>query len=129
MPKPRKPRVVVVQPAHSTWLREAISDDKGLADITYIAVGVLMVAALAAVAFIGTMQTIDYIRCNQTTTVTTADTHVTSVVTCRFDPLPFGQACGLIFAAFASLITSLGIYLAANKRAAANNNQPQGQRA
>jgi len=102
--------------ARSNWFREAISDEYDRVDIAYIVIGALAVAALAALAFIFTMATIDYFACQPQTTLTKGPEGLTSVVPCRFDPLPIGQAAGLIFAAFAGLIGSLAGYMAATRR-------------
>jgi hypothetical protein len=98
------------------WLREAVSDDAGLADMAYISIGALTVTAIVALVFIFSMSVIDYATCKPITTVSKGDQSVTSVIPCRYDPLPLGQAAGLIFAAFAGLIGSLAGYMAATRR-------------
>lgn len=100
------------------WLREAISDREGLADMAYIAIGLLALGALAALAFVASMSAIDYYHCINTpiTTISKGDQSTTSVIPCRYDPLPFGQAAGLIFTAFAALIGSLSAYMVATRR-------------
>jgi hypothetical protein len=103
------------------WVREAISDDQGRADMAYIAIGALTVGALGALAFIFLMAAIDYVNCQPTTTLTKGGEQMTSVVPCRFDPLPIGQAAGLIFGAFGALIGALAGYMAATRRRQADD--------
>jgi hypothetical protein len=98
------------------WFREALSDERGQADIAYASVGVLTIAAICSIAYLFAMGAIDYWNCAPTTTLTKGGEDLTSVVPCRFDPLPMGQAVGLIFAAYASLIASLAGYMAATRR-------------
>jgi hypothetical protein len=100
------------------WLREAISDDCGMADMAYIVIGSLAVSAIFALAFIFGMSAIDYHNCTPTLTISTGDTDSRHVVPCRFDPLPVGQAAGLIFGAFGALIGALAGYMAATRRQA-----------
>ena len=96
------------------WLREAISDDSGLADMAYIAIGALTVSAIATLAFVCIMAAISYFECNPEIH---ADAQgIKNVKSCIFDPLPVGQAAGLIFGAFAALIGSLAGYMAATRR-------------
>lgn len=104
-----------------TWLREAISDEQGLADMAYIAIGVLTTAACFALTFVCAMATVSYLRCQPVTTIGTGAQGVTSVVPCTFDPLPIGQAAGLIFGAFAGLIASLAGYMAATRKPASRS--------
>lgn len=107
-------------PTRPCWLREAISDSDGNADMAYLAIGALTCAAIASLAFTCYMAGFDYSHCINTpiTTISKGETSVSSVVPCRFDPLPVGQAAGLIFAAFAGLITSLAAYMMATRRGA-----------
>lgn len=96
--------------------REAISDDQDRADMAYISIGALTVAALASLIFIFTMSAIDYYNCKPVTTIAAGSEPVTSVIPCRYDPLPLGQAAGLIFGAFSALIGALAGYMAATRR-------------
>lgn len=100
------------------WIREAISDREGLADMAYISIGALTVSAICALIFIFAMSAIDYATCQPVTTVAKGDQSVTSVIPCRYDPLPLGQAAGLIFGAFGALIGALAGYMAATRRPA-----------
>ena len=91
------------------WLREAISDETGQADIAYAVIGALAGGALGALAFICAMSAIAYFRC-----IPLVKPDV--VVNCSFDPLPMGQAAALIFGAFATLIGALCGYMAATRK-------------
>ena len=99
------------------WPREAISDEQGQADMAYVAIGALTVAAIVALAFVCVMSAISYHRCQPQTVVATGQQAVTSVTSCQFDPLPVGQAAGLIFGAFGALIGALAGYMAATRKA------------
>jgi hypothetical protein len=105
------------------WLREAISDRDGLADMAYISIGALTVAAIAALVFIFAMSIIAWNACEPVANVTTdvqqqAAARTVEIKRCGFDPLPVGQAVGLIFGAFGALIGALAGYMAATRRAA-----------
>jgi len=91
------------------WLREAISDEAGQADIAYIAIFALTCGALGSLFFISAMSAVAYFRC-----VPLVKPDV--VVNCAFDPLPMGQAAGLIFGAFGALIGSLAGYMVATRK-------------
>lgn len=96
------------------WLREAISDENAQADMAYICIGGLAAAAIASLAFIFAMSVVSYIRC---THIVDVGEGIRAAVACTFDPLPVGQAAGLVFGAFAALIGALAGYMAATKRA------------
>lgn len=110
------------------WLREAVSDSDGLADMAYISIGALTVAAIAALVFIFAMSALSYSKCMPTTTVQAKDdgeaTKSVHVVPCSFDPLPVGQASGLIFGAFGALIGALAGYMAATRRSGRRADDP-----
>ena len=91
------------------WLREAVSDETGQADIAYIAIFALTCGALGSLFFISAMSAVAYFRC-----VPLVKPDV--VVNCAFDPLPMGQAAGLIFGAFGALIGSLAGYMVATRK-------------
>jgi hypothetical protein len=97
-------------------LREALTDENGQGDIAYLAIGALTCAAIASLLFIFAMSTISYSKCQPITTISKGDQSVTSVIPCNFDPLPLGQAAGLVFGAFAALIGSLAGYMAATRK-------------
>ena len=92
-----------------SWLREAVSDETGQADISYVAIGALTGAAIGSLVFVCVMAAIAYFRC-----IPLVKSDV--VVNCSFDPLPSGQAAGLIFAAFATLIGALSGYMLATRK-------------
>lgn len=108
-------------------ITEALRDEDGLGDIAFIMIGTLGVCAIITLNFICGMSAIDYAHCLSTpvTTVTKGAEGLTSVVPCRFDPLPIGQAAGLIFGAFSALIASLGGYMALVRRKPRQIVQPQ----
>lgn len=84
------------------WLREAISDEQGQADIAYISLLALMVAVGLVVLFICGMVAYDYFHCAKD---------------CRFDPLPLGQSVGLICGAFFGTgLTGLAAYMLATRK-------------
>ena len=97
----------------ANWIREAISDDRGQADMAFVAIGFLTMAAVLALGFICVTAAISYHECKPVTTIATGPQPVTSIVPCNFDPLPVGQATGLVFGGFATLIGALAGYMAA----------------
>ena len=103
------------RPQAMKWLREAISDVDGLADMAYLAIGSLTVSAICSLIYIMVMATVSYIRC---THIVDVGQNTRASIACTFDPLPVGQAAGLIFGAFAALIGALAGYMAATRRAA-----------
>ena len=90
-------------------MREALTDENGQGDIAYIAIGALTAAAIGALTFIFGMSAWDYFSCRP---LVKPDV----VVNCSFSPLPIGQAAGLIFGAFATLIGALAGYMVATRR-------------
>jgi len=99
-----------------SWLREAISDENNQADMAYIAIGSLTVAAIFSLVFIFAMSAVSYHKCQPITTVAKGEQSTTSVIPCNFDPLPVGQSAGLIFGAFGALIGALAGYMAATRK-------------
>ena len=97
------------------WLREAISDSDGVADVAYVVILMLAGAAIATLAYIIAMATVSYIRC---THIVDVGQGIKAAIACQFDPLPIGQAAGLVFAAFATLIGALSAYMVSTRRAA-----------
>ncbi len=119
-------KVTVRAEVPRNWLREAISDGDGLADMAYIVIGALSVAAIATLAFICFMSAFDYNHCLSTpqTVVAKGEASVTSIVPCRYDPLPTGQSAGLIFGAYAALIGGLAAYMVATRRGSGRKPPP-----
>lgn len=108
-----------------SWLKEAVSDTENRADMAYLCIGVLALAAVLSLFFICTMSAVSYSKCMPTLTIENqisikdqADSSADKrhIVPCVFDPLPVGQAVGLVFGAFAALIGSLAGYMAATRR-------------
>lgn len=97
-------------------LSQAMRDENGQGDIAYISVAWVTMAAIGSAVFVCVMSVIDYWTCAPVTTITQGGEKLTSVVPCRFDPLPLGQALGLIFAAYAALLGALAGYMAATRR-------------
>lgn len=98
-------------------VREALSDSDGLVDIAYVMVAAVGLTAVAVSVFLCTMSVVDYHACAPTLTISTgADADSRHIVPCRYDPLPMGQAIGLVFTAFAALLGSLAGYMAATRR-------------
>jgi len=95
------------------WFKQAISDENGQADMAYLVVGALAAAALGAITFVMGMSLISYIRC---TKIVDVGQGTRASIACIFDPLPVGQAAGLIFGAFAALIGAFAGYMAATRR-------------
>jgi hypothetical protein len=63
------------------------------------------------------MSAIDYRACAPVLTISNStDAATRNIVPCRYDPLPMGQAIGLVFAGFASLLGALAGYMAATRR-------------
>lgn len=104
------------KPTAESWFKQAISDETGQVDMAYLVIGQLSIAAIASLAFVGIMSFISYTRCTRIVDVGKGKELVRAAVPCVFDPLPFGQAAGLIFAAFAALIGAFAGYMAATRR-------------
>jgi hypothetical protein len=98
------------------WLREAISDQDGVADVAYISVFVVAGAVLGAIIFVCLLTAIAYIRCTEVLAINPP-------VLCRFDPAPLGTAIGLICGGFATAIGALAGYMAATRRAPRNHEE------
>lgn len=98
------------------WLREACSDSDKQVDMAYIVIGGLAVSAICALAFIFTMSAVDYMSCQPQIVISNGDQNTRMITPCKFDPLPVGQAAGLIFGAFSALIGALAGYMAATRR-------------
>lgn len=86
-----------------------MSDEAGHGDIAYGAIAALTGAAIGALVFLCAMSAVAYFRCIPLVSPL-------AVVNCTFDPLPMGQAAGLIFGAFATLIGSLCGYMLATRK-------------
>jgi hypothetical protein len=64
------------------------------------------------------MSAVDYTHCQPITTVSKGIDAATAVIptNCKFDPLPIGQAAGLIFGAFGVLIGALATYMGQTRK-------------
>jgi hypothetical protein len=96
-----------------TWLREAVSDDRGLADMAYISIGGLVVALICSLIFLCTMSAISYARC---TKIEDVGQGMRAAVPCTYDPQPIGIAIAASLGAFGSPIAALAAYMAATRR-------------
>lgn len=105
--------VVPVIPSKSyiQLIKESLSDDKGLGDIAYISIAALTVSAITSLSHILILATIDYGMCWYT-----IEKQSGPMALCSFNPVPTGQAAGLIFGAFAALIGALAAYVVATRR-------------
>lgn len=98
-----------------SWLREAISDENGIADAAYISIIWALVAVIGTVSFLCGMSAVSYYRCYQ---IADVGQGVRAQVPCVYDPQPLGVAIGAVLAAFAGLIGALAGYMAATRRPA-----------
>jgi len=108
--------VASVAAPHVNWARQAVSDERGQVDVAYVSIMLLVIMACLSVTFILVMSVVSYVQCAPITTITQGGDKMTSVVPCNYDPLPTGQAVGLIFGAFATIIGALGVYMGLTRR-------------
>ena len=101
-----------------SWVREAISDEKGLVDIAYVSIGMLMLLLVVSILFLCTMSAVSYANC---IVITDVGQGVRAAVPCTYDPQPIGLAIAASLGAFGSPIAALAAYMAATRR----NNQPK----
>ena len=92
-----------------SWIRESITDDRGIADVAYVSLFGVMVAVLGSILFMCLFSGIAYWRCVEV--LTTAPQ-----VLCRFDPQPLGIAVGAVCGGFATALGGLAAYMAATRR-------------
>jgi Na+/proline symporter len=95
------------------WLREAISDEKGQADMAYISIGGLILVMLGSIAFLCSMSAISYARCTQIVDVSKDQR---AAVACTYDPNPLGLAIAACLGAFGSPIAALAMYMGQTRR-------------
>lgn len=91
------------------WIRESITDDRGIADVAYVSLFGVMIAVLGSILFMCLVSGIAYGRC-----VEVLD--VNPQVLCRFDPQPLGIAVGAVCGGFATALGGLAAYMAATRR-------------
>jgi len=96
-----------------SWLREAISDNDGLADMAYVAIGWLVAIMVGSIVFLCSMSAISYSRC---TVIVDVGQGVRSAVPCTYDPNPLGIAIAACLGAFGSPIGALALYMGQTRR-------------
>ena len=96
-----------------TWLREAISDEGGLADIAYISIAWLVAVMAGSVLFLCVMSAVSYTRCTE---IVEVGQGVRSAIPCKYDPNPLGLAIAACLGAFGSPIGALALYMAQTRR-------------
>jgi hypothetical protein len=96
------------------WLREAISDSDGLADMAYISIAGLVGIMVGSVVFLCAMSAVSYARCTE---VVDVGQGVRSAIPCKYDPNPLGIAIAACLAAFGSPIGALALYMGQTRRA------------
>lgn len=96
-----------------TWLREAISDNDGLADIAYISIAWLVAIMVLSITFLCAMSAVSYLRCTE---IVDVGQGVRSAVPCKYDPQPLGTSIAACLAAFGSPIGALALYMAQTRR-------------
>lgn len=99
------------------WLREAISDDHGIADMAYVSIGGLVLAMVGSVVFLCTMSAVSYARCEQIVDVGKPPDLTRAAIPCNYDPNPLGLAIAACLAAFGSPIGALALYMGQTRRA------------
>lgn len=97
-----------------SWLREAISDSDGLADMAYLAIAGLIAVMVGSIVFLCAMSAISYSRCTQ---IVDVGQGVRSAVPCTYDPNPLGIAIAACLGAFGSPIGALALYMGQTRRA------------
>lgn len=92
------------------WPREAISDSDGVADVAYVSLFVLIGSMVAVTLFLCGMDAVSYFRC-----VPLIKSDV--IVNCTYNPLPLGQALGLVYGAgFSTGLGGLTAYMVATRK-------------
>jgi len=95
------------------WLREAVSDEKGAADMAYISIGGLILVMVASIVFLCTMSAISYARCTKIVDVSKTQR---AAIPCTYDPNPLGLAIAACLGAFGSPIGALALYMGQTRR-------------
>ncbi len=97
-----------------SWLREAISDSDGVADMAYLAIGWLVAIMIGSIVFLCAMSAVSYARCTQ---IVDVGQGVRSAIPCPYDPNPLGIAIAACLGAFGSPIGALALYMGQTRRA------------
>ncbi len=96
-----------------SWLREAISDEKGSADMAYVSIGGLILVMVGSIVFLCTMSAVSYGRCTQVVEVSKEQR---AAIPCSYDPNPLGLAIAACLGAFGSPIGALALYMGQTRR-------------
>ena len=97
-----------------SWLRQAISDSDGLADMAYISIAGLVAIMVSSIVFLCGMSAVSYARCTQ---IVDVGQGVRSAIPCPYDPNPLGLAIAACLGAFGSPIGALALYMGQTRRA------------
>jgi len=95
------------------WLREAISDEKGAADMAYISIAGLVVVMVGSIGFLCAMSAVSYARCTKIVDVSKTQR---AAIPCTYDPGPLGLAIAACLGAFGSPIGALALYMGQTRR-------------
>lgn len=104
-----------------SWLREAIGDEKGVADMAYVSVGALIGTLVSSVVFLCFMSAISYYNCQE---IVDVGQGIKASIKCKYDPNPLGIAIAACIAAFGSPIGALAGYMVATRRREAPKIEP-----
>ena len=96
-------------------IREAITDENGQVDVSYLAMFWVMISVLSAIVFICVMTVIVYYRCQPAPAQVLGGVLVPATV-CQIDVQSLGVAIGAICGGFAAAIGGLATYMAATSR-------------
>ena len=99
--------------ANRSWLRQAASDENGLADAAYVSILGIAALLIFTVAFICTMSAVSYSRCIQ---LDATKEHGVLTAPCVFEPQPLALGIAAAIGAFAAPIGALAGYMAATRR-------------
>jgi hypothetical protein len=99
--------------AKRNWLREASSDENGVADAAFVSILGIAATLTGTVLFLCIMSAVSYARCIQID-----GSRPSGVLTapCVFDPQPLALGIAAAIGAFAAPIGALAGYMAATKR-------------
>ena len=98
------------------WLREAISDEEGRADMAYVSIGGLILVMVGSIVFLCSMSAVAYGRCEKIVDVGRPPDLVRAAVPCDYDPNPLGIAIAACLGAFGSPIGALALYMGQTRR-------------
>lgn len=104
-----------------SWLREAISDEKGSADAAYVSILGLVMTMVGSIAFLCAMSAVSYARCD---VIVDVGQGVRAAIPCPYDPNPLGIAIAACLGAFGSPIGALALYMGQTRRREAAKPEP-----